>query len=252
MEQDWNWSANWVPSVNNGVLIPAVGQLNIASAYTVSFQLTQIWVTADLPNYNTNLLAALATINQVDTAIINAGGVETPAQAAQLTVTFGAAATILQNNLGEMNSALQKIAGFLNWQQQFIGYIQAQATSVQTAITTAATNAENNLIGDIACGDGDVRNSFNGMFADVAAKFAAMQTPFNAVNSNFQVALNAGALVAGVFLPLQGDSQLVSEYLASAQSYAPTNPLRQLKLNMAGSLWAEFVSDANTQLGTSS
>jgi hypothetical protein len=247
-EQDWWWNANYVPYVTNGQLIPGIAQVNIGGAYNNAYQTTITWAGTDLATYGASLTGSLTLIAQIDAAIIHAGGDETPAQAAQLAAAFSNTGNQLSANLNEANQALQSLAGFLSQRQGQIGYLPALAKSCQSFIHTDATNTENNLIGQIACGSGDVQNSFNGMLATIDAAFAALQPPFNAVNSDVQAALQAGQSVAGIFLILQSDSQLVSQAIAEAQALAPTDPLRQFRLNIAATSWSALTTEATTQL----
>lgn len=221
-EQDWNWWADYRPTNTN--LINAVAFINCGGAYNNAFQPTQKWVGTDMPTYGTALLAD-----------INAGN-------------FTDANTVLQNNLNEANSGLQTIASFVTYENQYIGYLQTTATNSHNWIVTNATNCENDLIGKISCGAGDVQNSFNNMFNDITAKYANMAVPFNTVNANFQVALQAVEAVAGVFLSLQSKSSLVSQNLTTAQTYPSGSAMRQVYLNMAIENWNDFVAEANTQL----
>jgi hypothetical protein len=247
-EQDWWWKANYVPYVTNAQLVPGIAQVNIGSAYHNAYQPTINWAGKDMAAYGASLTGSLALIGQIDAAIIQAGGQETPAQAAQLAAAFSNSGSQLGANLAEANQALQGLAGFLTQRQGQIGYLPALATSCQSFIHTDATNTENNLIGQIACGSGDVQNSFNAMLATIDGAFVALQPPFSAVNNNLQSALQAGQTVAGIFLILQSDSQLVSQAIAQAQALAPTDPLRQLRLNIAATSWNAFTTEANSQL----
>lgn len=245
-EQTWWWKINF--QYVNSNLVSVVSMLNAGSAYNAASQLTQQWVSSGLPDYNTLLTGGIQVITQTDAAIGQAGGQETPAQAAQLAAAFSAALTALQHNLADMNQGLQGIASFVTQQNPNNGYLLTYATSCQSSITTSGTALENNLIGKISCGAGDVQNSFNNMFSDVATKLANMQGSFNTVNANFYTALQAVQGAAGIFLTLQSDNSLVSQYLAQAQALAPTSPLRTLRLNMAASVWAGLLAEATTQL----
>jgi len=246
-DQSWWWKADYRPTNSN--LVQVVAANNISGPYTTAFQPTQTWVNTDLPASGNSLTATLAAIAQIDAAIVAAGGNETPAQSSQLAAAFNNLPGILQVNLNQANYALQKLASYLSWVQGGgVGPIQGYVTAAQSYIKTDATKAEENLIGEIACGSGDVTNSFNGMFADVNAKFANMQPGFDAVTAKLAAALQAGDHVAGVFLTLQSDSTLVSEQITQAQSYPPTSGLRTMHLNIAGNEWSDFVQEANFQL----
>jgi hypothetical protein len=245
-EQKWSWSTDY--RFINGNLQATVAALNFSSAYGAAFAPTQNWVSTDLLQFGTRLNSTLQDIRQIDQAIIAAGGVVSPAQQNQLTTDFTSLNTIVGNDLAEANTALQSLAGFLSDQAGQSGQLASLVTSSQSYIKTDATRCENDLIGKIACGSGAVQDSFNSMFTDVATKFATMQTSFNTVTSNFQTALSAGDSVAGVFLVLQSDSTLVSQQLALTQTFAPTDPLRALHLNIAANMWGELVSYATTQL----
>jgi hypothetical protein len=245
-EQDWNWWADYRGTNTN--LVQAVGSMNITGPYTAAFQPTQTWVNAALPGFSGSLNGSLATINRIDAAIIAAGGVETPEQDAELSAAFANLSSVVQGSLGQANQALQNLAAFLSWEQGHTGVLQNLVTSSQGYIKTDATNTENNLIGQIACGAGDVQNSFNNMFNDINNKFATMQTCFTTVTSNLLAAIKAGDSVAGVFLILQSDSSVVSEQIVQAQSYPPSSPLRQLHLNISGNEWGNLVQKANAEL----
>jgi hypothetical protein len=246
-EQKWSWWADYRPTNTN--LLQVVAVCNITAPYTTVFQPTQTWVNTDLPAFGSSLNGNLTTIAQIDAAIVAAHGVETPQQAAQLAAAFSTLASILQNNLSEANRALQNLASYLSSVQSWSGtYLPNYVTSARAYIQTSATKIEEDLIGQIACGADDVRNSFNGMFADVNAKFANMQPGFNDVTAKLTAAVQAGQHVAGVFLVVQSDSTLVSQQLTKAQSYNPISPLRTMHLNMAGNEWSGLVQEANFQL----
>jgi hypothetical protein len=225
-EQTWWWKADYRPTNNN--LNASVSFMNMGNTYNAAFQPTQTWVSTHLPGFNTSFTGDINTILQIDAAIISAGGNETPAQVAQLSAAFTDAASALLNNINEANRGLQSLAGFVNNSNPFTSYMQTVATNAQAWIKTNATGIENSVIGQIACGAGDVQNSFNAMFADVAVKLVNMQAPFNSISNSFQLALQAAEKVAGIFLSLQAKSQLVSQYIADAQALARTNILRKV------------------------
>jgi|GEM_PF-3124618 len=248
-EQTWWWKADYRPTNTN--LNASISFMNMGNSYNTAFQPTQTWVSTNLPAYNNSITGDINTILQVDTAIINAGGNATPAQTAQLAAAFSDAASVLLSNINQANQALQRLASFVNNVNPYITYMQTTATNAQAWIKTNATAIENNLIGQIACGSGDVQNSFNGMFNDVAAKFVNMQSPFNLISAGFNTALQATEKVAGIFLSLQSKSQLVSQYMNDAQALAPTNVMRKVKLNSALNVWGQFVTEANTEFAGS-
>lgn len=246
-EQKWSWWADYRPTNTN--LTQVVAGYNITAPYATAFQPTQTWVTTDLPAFGSSLDGNLTTIAQVDAAIVAAHGVETPQEAAKLAAAFESLATILQNNLSEANRALQNLASYLSWVQGWSGTsLPNYVTSARSYIQTNATNIEEDLLGQIACGANDVRNSFNLMFVDIDAKFATMQPGFNDVTAKLAAAIQAGQRVAGVFLVVQSDSTLVSEQVTQAQSLGPTSPLRTMHLTIAGNEWSGLVQEANFQL----
>lgn len=220
-EQNWWWNADY--RFMNANLNQAIVIMNVQGSYNTAYQPTQKWL-GDLPGFNTAMLAAINAAN------------------------FTNANAVLQNNINEVNPALQSVAGFVNFQNQYVGYLQNYATTSHNWIVQNATATENDLIGKIACGAGDVQNSFNNMFADVSAKFVNMTAPFNTVNTNFQAALQAIELVAGVFLHIQSQNQLVGQSLDKAQTYPPNSPLQQMYLQIATNEWNDIVSTANGQL----
>jgi hypothetical protein len=220
-EQTWWWKADY--RYMNANLVQAIGVVNLQGNYTLAYRPTQNWLSV-LPNLNTAMLAAINAANFTD-----ANG-------------------LLQDNINDVNPALQSIAGFVNNENQYAGYLQNYAVTSHNSIVQNATAIENDLIGKISCGSGDVQNSFNGMFADVSAKFVNMTAPFNTVNNNFQAALQAVELVAGVFLHIQSQNQLVGQSLTTAQSYPPNSPLQQMYLKIATNEWNDLVTQANGQL----
>ena len=245
-EQTWWWKADYTPTKTN-YLVPGVAQMNSQAAYARAFQPTRTWVGTDMGNYGAALTSALNQITAIDQAIIRSG-TETPAQAQALVAAFAAANTQVQNNLGEVNGALQVLASFISGQQPFVGSLQSLAATRQAWIVTDATNLKNNLIGQIACGAGDVTNSINGMLSTIAQGFTSMQAPFATVNNDLQNALGAASQVAGVFLTIQSCSQAVTEQIAIANGFAPTDPLRQFHLNIVATTWGELASTATAQL----
>lgn len=246
MEQTWSWWADYRPT--NANLVQAVGLCNITAGYGDAFAPTQVWISKDLPQFSTAITGDLAKIAGIDQAIINAGGEITPQQQTDLNNAFDDLNKELQANLNEANGALQYLASFLSWDQGHTGDLQSTVTNSQAFIKQNATGIENDLIGQIACGAGDVQNTFNAMFTDVNNKFVAMQAYFNTVTSNLGVAVQAGSRVAGTFLVLQSDSTLVSQQVQQALSFPPTSALRTMHLNIAGQNWTDFVQEANTQL----
>lgn len=223
-EQNWSWSLDY-RSVNSN-LVYAVYLMDMARSYTLIYQPTQTWITTDLPNFSTALLADLTAANFTD------------------------AGNVLQNNINEMNNAFRNVTLFISNSNQYVGYLQTYASNIKTWIIANATGVENDLIGKIACGAGDVQNSFNKLFADVNAKFANMATPFNTVNNDYQLAQRAVQLVAGIFLSLQSKGTSIGQNITKAAAEPPNSPLRTMYVNIATNEWNDFVSEANTQLGS--
>lgn len=245
MEQDWSWWADYRPI--NASLAQSVDSSNITDAYQTAFAPTQQWLTNALPARSSSITADLTSIGQIDQAIIQSGGEITPQEQAALDAAFNDIAAQLQDNLGAANLALQNLASYLSWVQGHTGDLQSNVDGSKAYIKSNATAIENDLLGKIACGAGDVQASFNVMFNDVDAKFAAMQPGFSTVTTNLQAAINAGSKVAGVFLVLQSDSKLVSDQASQARQTPPTSPLRKMRLNMAGENWTSFVQEADSQ-----
>ncbi len=245
MEQNWNWSADYRAVGAN--LQNCLAGMDFSQPYAVAYQATASWVGSGLPGISTAIGGDLQAIQQTDAAIAGAGGDATPAQQAQLASAFGDLGTQLSNNLGLLDQALQQLAGFVSSEQGQGGAVDSLVASSKAYIQSDATTAENNLLGQIACGSGDVQGSFGGMFQDVANKFATMQASFAPVDANFQASFGAVQLVTGAFLVLQQDSDMVSKRLASAQAMAPTDPLRAMDLTIAGNLWADLVASADAQ-----
>ncbi|MFK3772292.1 hypothetical protein [Pseudomonas sp. NPDC089406] len=244
-EQTWSWWADYRPT--NANLASQVNGMNLAAPYATAFQPTRQWLEGALPGNARQLQEQLALIASIDAAIA-ASGQQTPEQQAQLAQAFTALSNLLASNLGQANQALGNLASFLSWAQPATSGLADYVNSCKAYIQQSAINLENDLIGKIACGAGDVRNTINGMLSDVGAKFARMQPGFDAVNAREVNALQAGDAVAGVFLGLQADSQLVGQQLDLARTFEPASPLRQMHLNIAGSTWNHFVQQADSQL----
>jgi len=242
--QNWSWSADYTAWVQQTV-VPVVQGMDVSGAFTNAFAPAQQWVTADLPGYSTHITNAIATINQID-AVIKNTGTATPAQQQALAQAFATALSQVQSSLNEANAALQTLSSFLTWATGRSISPQPYQTAVDNAITTGM----NNLIGQIACGAGDVQGQFGAMQSVVDASFGSLQTPFNNVNSQYNTATNAGDVVAGVFLNIQTDSQSVTDFLTRAQGVSPTSPLRGGFLDIAATDWAALVTYAQTQLST--
>lgn len=220
-EQEWNWHADYTPTNSN--LIQAVMFVNCGGVYNTAYQPTLRWLGTDLPNFSNALITA---INSSD---------------------FDGAYTVLQNNINEANQALESLVSFVNTNQN-VGYLQTFSQNAQNWIINDARALQNDLIGKIHCGDGDVQNSINGMLGNVAAKFVNMQTSFNTVSSNLQSALQAVDLVSGVFISLQSRNRVVKDFISRASSFPSGSPTRQMYQNMAINEWNVFVSQANSQL----
>lgn len=220
-EQNWWWNADY--RFINANLNQAVATMNAQGNYNTAYQPTQKWL-GDLPGFNTAILAAINAANFTD------------------------ANAVLQNNINEVNPALQSVANFVTSENTYVGYLQNYATNSHNWIVQNATATENDLIGKIACGAGDVQNSFNNMFADVSAKFVNMTAPFNTVNTNFQAALQAVELVAGAFLHIQSQNTLVGQSLSTAQTYPSGSALQKMYLQIATNEWNDLVTEANSQL----
>ncbi|MES2317588.1 MAG: hypothetical protein V4631_08850 [Pseudomonadota bacterium] len=244
-EQYWNW---WCDFRNtNANLEKTVTNTDFTAAYANAFVPAQTWVGSALPGLSGTLAENIGTIIQIDAAIRESGG-ETPQQAAQLNTAFLSLANAVQNNQGQMNGATQNIASFLAWEGGQTGVLATAVTNSKAYITTTATNVENNLIGQISCGSGDVQESFQNMFNDIANKFATMQTGFSSVAANCQAALTACQQVGGQFLPLLADGANIQAEVANALSLPPASIMRLLHLKNAQGEWNQMAQNAGIQL----
>lgn len=241
-EQTWSWSQDFTPWVQQNV-VPLAQGMDVSATFASAFTPVDQWVTSVLPACSAGFTNAVSTINAVYAAIRSAG-TATPAQQQQLAQAFTSALSQVQSSLNGANNALQTLSSFLTW---------ATGRSIspqpyQTAADTAITNQMNDLIGQIACGAGDVQSQFGAMQSTVDASFVSLQAPFNNVNSQYNAATDAGDVVAGVFLNIQSDSQSVTSFLNQAQGVPPTSPLLGMYLNIASNDWAALVTYAQTQL----
>jgi hypothetical protein len=247
MEQDWNW---WFDITMWGApsqLLGAVTNVNIGDAYTNAFAPTAAWVGTDLPGYSTSFTAATTTITQIDAAITKAGGSETPEQAAQLSAAFTNAAVQVTKSLNKANGALQSLAAFDTGQQP-AGYLPAFLTTLQSSADSWIARLRDNLIGQLACGSGDVTGQYAAAQAVVDASFGSLTTPFATLDAQFQAALQNVSKLAGIFLLIQSDSTEVTEQLALAQTFAPDSPLRTMHLSLASGTWGTLTAEAQAQL----
>jgi hypothetical protein len=241
-EQTWSWSVDFTAWVQQN-LVPVVQGMDVSGAFAGAFAPTQRWVTSTLPGCSTRIISQINAINGIDD-VIKRTGITTPVQQRALAQAFEGALSDVKNSLDAANGALQVLSSFLT----SVTGRSMSAQPYQTAIGTALTNQMNDLIGRISCGAGDVRNQFGAAQAVVNNSFASLQVPFNAVNTQYNTATDAGDVVAGVFLDIQSDSQSVTDFLNKAQGVLPTSPLRRGYLDIASNDWASLVAYAQVQL----
>lgn len=247
--QHWGWSVDYRNSVNAN-LIQYVNAADFNSVYRSGFQPAQGWVGQGLPGLSATVTSTVASIMSIDAAIA-ASGQESPQQAAQLNAGFAALAGAIDNNKGQISRAMQSILSCLQWSEGQPPRLAAYVVDSKASIKDGATSAENNLIAQIACGDGDVRNSFNNMFNDVDARYTAMQPGFSNVAATAQTALTACQRVGGQFLPWQADTASSGAEFAQAQPLQPGSFIRRLHLRNAADLWAQMAQSATFQLASS-
>jgi hypothetical protein len=244
-EQDWNWWCDFRQTNTN--LAQDVTGSDFTGPYATAFVPAQTWVGTALPGSSTTVNENIATIMQID-AVIAASGQETPAQTSQLQAAFLNLNDAVGNNQSQMNGAVQNLAAFLNWEGGQTSVLSTAVISSRTYIGTTANKIKNDLINQIACGAGDVQNSFQNMFNDIDAKYTAMQPGFSSVTSTLQAALGACQRVAGQFLPLQADGANIRAEIDNAQQYPPSHPLRQLHLHNAQNEWQQMALHAVIEL----
>jgi hypothetical protein len=190
------------------------------------------------------LNADLDAITAIDAAIVKAGGHVTPQQQEQLEDEFADANVTVAKSLTLMDQALQVMSAFCAAQQGRSGIPANLGADNHSAMKTDATKTENDLIGEIACGAGDVQSGFNGMFATLDSAFAGLNVSFNALSDGFGAAVDAIEALTGEFVALQAEFGVVTDALAEAQSLPPGAPLRRLKLGIARSDWADLAAQA--------
>lgn len=249
-EQTWWWKANYTQIVKTNQLEPGVNSMDLSGSYQQAFNQTEQWLNASLPTYTKSFTEDVGNIEKTDAEIIAAGGDETPAQKAALETAFKNASQMIANSNNQTNAALKALAQFISNNTSMKDYLSNLSTSTHDYIKTDATNTENNLIGQIACGSGDVRSSFNGMFSTIDTAYNTMTTAFNSVESDLVVALNAASSVTGAFLNVQSDNTVIAQNLSKSNQYAPTDPLRKFYLQLAQESWTSYVTYAQSQLAT--
>lgn len=238
----WDWTTdytNWARQTLGQLILG----MEFLGPFTNAFAPAQQWATSGLPGYGSKITAAINDIRQID-AVIKSTGTETPAQQQALAADFGTALSQVNSSLGEANAALQSLAGFLS---RIVGR-SISPQPYQTQVDNWITTDMNNSVAKAPCGADDMRSQFVAMKSAVDASFVSLQTPFNNVNSQYNAAVGAGDVVAGVFLNIQTKSQLVTDFLTKAQNVSPTSPLRGPYLNIAASDWADLVTYSQTQL----
>lgn len=246
--QTYNWQYRFDFTFFNSLINTTIGTVNLGSGYNDAFQPTQTWLETNLPNYSNALTGNITTILQIDTAVKNAGGTITPEQTAQLATAFSNLNTVLQNNLNEFNNGLQKIAAFLNQQNSQINYLQNQAANFQANIQGTISG----VVINVPCGKNDIEMFFDSVRSQVNSIFSTMQPSFNTINYNFQTALQAIEKVAGVFLSLQTNNDLITRFINQAQTLPPVSINRMLLLENAVGTWNDLVTEANLQLKANS
>jgi hypothetical protein len=252
MTQNWNWNADYTSWAKNLNLLPGVATMDAGAGYSVAFAPATAWLTKTLPATTTALNGFLGvTIPQIDQAIIDNGGVPTPQQTAELAAAFNGALAQVNLCVAEANQALQNVAAFVIGQSHRTGSLQNLIASMRTSVDSAINSGAENLENQLHCGQGDVQDQFNAMQTTVDASLVSLGPPLTAVNSQFTAALSAASAVAGVFLNIQSDSQVVTDQINLAQAEPPTSPVRTLHLNAATNEWSALASSAQTKLATS-
>lgn len=245
-EQTWWWKNDYTNWVENQIMLPAVAGSDLAATFATAFQPTQQWLNTDLAGYGATVTSALNTILQVDAAIVQAGGQETPAQAQALSTAFAAASQAVASSLAEINQALQNLASWVSWEQGQAGYPQTAAANAKSSFDTVIVNCKMNVMGQLSCGTGDCENQFNGVQNTVDASFGSLASSLTALNAQFTAALNAASLVAGCMINVQEDHVAVSTQITQAQTFPPTSPIRTIHVNEALANWTTVVTDAQS------
>jgi hypothetical protein len=246
MEQKWSWTADYRGV--NASLMSLASENNLLSQYTNAFQPTNLWLNTDLAQFTAAFKLYTTDIRAIDTAIIAAGGNATPAQLNSLQNDFNNLAASDAKSLNEVNAGLQSLAQFINSVYPSGLSMHGSLTNDGTSIQADINKNQNDLIGQISCGDGDVTNSFNNLKAQITGQLTAMDVDCCRVDNSLQAALSAGQSVLGTFLVLQQDCILVNNQITKVESFPPTSLLRILNLNIADALWADLVTYANAQL----
>jgi hypothetical protein len=247
MEQTWSWSANYSPYKDSS-LTPATQRMDAGGAFATAFAPVTSWRTAALPEHGARIGSDLTAIGQIDAAIVQAGGSETPAQAQALAAAFSDAVGQVDGNLGQANAALQGLAAFLSQQSAAVGMLPALNQRCQKSADSDIAATSSNLVNDLHCGGGTAQDQFNAMQTVVDASFQALVAPFAAVDSQFRTALSAASALTGVFLIVQSKSELVTEQIQAALAQPPSSPLRTMHLNIASDGWNTLVQYANANL----
>ncbi|HEX8192307.1 MAG TPA: hypothetical protein VF552_05355 [Allosphingosinicella sp.] len=238
----WGWKADFTASAQ-GSFGPALASSDLLGGYGNAIAPTSQWI-GTLANNGAALTQAIASIKQIDAAIVQAGGNATPAQLSALGTAFSSALNAVELSATQADNALQTLASFINYWNPQQNIMQTVDTNWQSSTDTFIQNKMNDLIGQLPCGSGDVTAQFMVLQASIDTACAALKPPFIAVDSQFIAALSAASVVAGVYTVLQSDHTLVSTNLTTAQGLAPTSVLRTMHLNIASSEWATLVSHA--------
>ncbi len=246
-EQDWNW---WFDFTGQKAisLQPRVGASDIQQPFTVAYGPSAAWVATDIPSQTTAINQLIATILAIDAAIIQAGGHETPQQADALRQAFANLTSDSDSALDTMNAALQQLSAYLSWVSPTLGGLAAFCSALQKSNDAQIAGWCDNLIGQIACGDGDVRGQFAAAQIILDAAFATLYAAFAAVDTAALQSLRTASVLPGLLVNLQSDFAIFDQQVSQAHGYAPTSPLRTMHLNIAKTSWAELASYAETNL----
>ena len=248
MEQDWNWKIDFTQQ-KAANLVPWIMGSGILAPFSAAYSPTSAWLSS-LSQSGVAILASHDEIVGIDAAIKRAGGVATPAQLQQLGAAFEAIRAEASHSCGQLNAALQQVAGYLAWVQPSLGGVASSVANLQKEDDAQLATMRDDLISNLACGGGTVTDQFAAAQVCVDAAFATLQPPCLAVDSQSAAAMASADWLPGAEVLLQGDFALFQDDLGKARTEPPATPLRVMYLKLAMQTWNQLVADAQSDLAS--
>jgi hypothetical protein len=244
--QNWSWTLDF-DSIR-GPLQGAVRQVRgAAGQYDQAFGPARDWLKTTLPQFSSTFAAQAQAILSTNAAIMSAGGKATPAQIQTVSQAFQAISSGLTAGHAAMDGAAGAVAQFTNVLQAVEGNVSSLLSNMQSSINTGVKNAQDNLINQLNCGQGDADNQINGAIAMFNVSVSVIQNNLGAVNGVTQTLTNALKEFVGTLVNISDQYTNVEQQIGQAQGF-PAGAIQDLHLDIAASEWQQLAQYASQNI----